>query len=133
MIGVRSDGARAEVSTQVRPPTPRRASADACLSLWGFRSRGVHVVVHRVMHMVHMVMVVVVMMMVVMVVMHFGFCRSGGGLLRDGCSSQADRQSGGGEDGLDHGESSCPITGPQRASFPHAPRARWTQHQPALP
>jgi hypothetical protein len=80
----------------------RRARAAVPLGLWRFRRRRRgHLVVH---------MVVMMMMMVVMVVMmHLMGHRSGGrrrwgGFLRNGVSRQADRENGGGDKTLDHGE-----------------------------
>ena len=51
---------------------------------------------------VMMVMVMVVVMMMVMLVGHRGGRR---GVLRDGVASEADRESGGDDKALDHGQS----------------------------
>jgi hypothetical protein len=52
-----------------------------------------------------MVVMMVVMMMVVVMVMPVGHRGGGRGLLRDGVASEADRESGGGDKALDHGQS----------------------------
>ena len=59
--------------------------------------------------MVHVVVVMMMVVMVVMVMMHLMRHRSGGsgrrrsGVLRDGVSGEAEREHGGGGEGLDHG------------------------------
>ena len=79
-----------------------RALAARPLRVLCFRRRG-HLVMHVVM-MVVMVMVMV-MMMVVMHLVHFARGRGGrrSGFLSDGVTGEADRESGGCENALDHG------------------------------
>ena len=50
-------------------------------------------------------MMVVMMMMVMMMVMLMGHRGGRRGVLRDGVASEADRESGGGDKALDHGQS----------------------------
>jgi hypothetical protein len=76
--------------------------------------------------MVHMIMVVVVVVIVMMVMVHrfSGLRRSpsrsaGDCGLREGVSAEAEREHGGGCQGLDHGRFSCGCGGTQRVIASH--------------
>jgi hypothetical protein len=82
----------------------------------GSRRRGrSHLVVH---------VVVMVMMMVVVVMLHGRGRRSAGrsGFLRDGVAGEAEREHGGGGEGLDHGRIFLRLREPQRVMAIHTAR-----------
>jgi hypothetical protein len=82
------------------------------------RRRG-HLMVHVVVMVMMMVVVVVVMMM-----LHGRGRRSAGrsGFLRDGVAGEAEREHGGGGEGLDHGRIFLRLREPQRVMAIHTAR-----------
>jgi hypothetical protein len=92
------------------------------------RGRGLVVVVIVVMIMMAMMMVMMMVMIVMMMgMMRFLRHRSSGrrsGVFGDGDSSEGDGESGGGKQGLDHGNAVLSFLGPERVLRPHTAARR---------